>query len=128
MTIFILQVGKEFTSRIDLDRNNWLAPDYFPITCDALPTPPSHRGAIINAFVYVHQTLHKANAKLAKRGSTVMAITPRYAPLPISLYPVNIVCPQGQLLCGMWWVAEFLCFRCFDSRCLFYTLLCWNYK
>ena len=39
---------------------------------------PTHREAVINAFVYVHQTLHQANERLAKRGGRVMAITPRH--------------------------------------------------
>ena len=39
---------------------------------------PSHREAVINAFVYVHQTLHQANERLAKKGGRVMAITPRH--------------------------------------------------
>ncbi|KAG0726862.1 Dynein heavy chain, cytoplasmic [Chionoecetes opilio] len=74
----LFQVGLEFTNRIDLDRMNWSAPDYFPVAYERLPAPPSHRDAIINAFVHVHQTLHRANTRLAKRGSTVMAITPRH--------------------------------------------------
>ncbi|XP_045114160.1 dynein heavy chain, cytoplasmic-like isoform X3 [Portunus trituberculatus] len=74
----LFQVGMEFTHRIDLDRMNWAAPDYFPVAYECLPAPPSHRDAIINAFVHVHQTLHRANTRLAKRGSTVMAITPRH--------------------------------------------------
>jgi len=36
------------------------------------------RDAVINAFVYVHQTLHQANIRLAKRGGRTMAITPRH--------------------------------------------------
>ena len=43
-----------------------------------LPQQPTHRQAIINAFVYVHQTLHQANTRLAKRGSSTMAVTPRH--------------------------------------------------
>lgn len=74
----LFQVGMEFTNRIDLDKMNWTAPDYFPVAYECLPAPPNHRDAIINAFVHVHQTLHRANTRLAKRGSTVMAITPRH--------------------------------------------------
>lgn len=51
---------------------------HFPLAFDGVPVPPSHREAITNAFVYVHQTLHKANARLAKRGGRTMAITPRH--------------------------------------------------
>ncbi|XP_066987022.1 dynein heavy chain, cytoplasmic isoform X2 [Macrobrachium rosenbergii] len=74
----LFQVGKEFTNRIDLEKMNWNPPDYFPIAYENLPIPPTHRDAIINAFVHVHQTLHRANSRLVKRGSTVTAITPRH--------------------------------------------------
>ncbi|XP_026482181.1 dynein heavy chain, cytoplasmic isoform X8 [Ctenocephalides felis] len=74
----LFQVGKEFTSRVDLDRSSWRAPDFFPASCALLPACVSHRDAVVNAFVYVHQTLHKANARLAKRGGRTAAITPRH--------------------------------------------------
>uniref|UniRef100_A0A336KP21 Dynein heavy chain, cytoplasmic n=1 Tax=Culicoides sonorensis TaxID=179676 RepID=A0A336KP21_CULSO len=74
----LFQVGKEFTTRVDLEKPSWQAPDFFPAACDILPQTPNHRDAVINAFVYVHQTLHKANARLAKRGSRTMFITPRH--------------------------------------------------
>lgn len=74
----LFQVGREFTNRVDLDRPNWKAPDFFPSAVTSLPTIPTHRDAVINACVYVHQTLHKANARLAKRGGRTMAITPRH--------------------------------------------------
>jgi len=37
-----------------------------------------HRPAVVNAMVYVHQTLHKANSRAVKRGGRIMAITPRH--------------------------------------------------
>ncbi|XP_071453347.1 dynein heavy chain, cytoplasmic isoform X3 [Hetaerina americana] len=74
----LFQVGKEFTSKVDLDRADWRAPDFFPSAYSALPSSLAHRDAVINAFVYVHQTLHKANARLAKRGGRTMSITPRH--------------------------------------------------
>uniref|UniRef100_T1JGT9 Dynein heavy chain, cytoplasmic n=1 Tax=Strigamia maritima TaxID=126957 RepID=T1JGT9_STRMM len=74
----LYQVGREFTCKLDLERNTYRAPDHFPVAYDGLSLPPRHRDAIINAFVYVHQTLHKANARLAKRGGRTMAITPRH--------------------------------------------------
>ncbi|XP_063237430.1 dynein heavy chain, cytoplasmic isoform X2 [Bacillus rossius redtenbacheri] len=74
----LFQVGREFTSRVDLDRQSWKSPDFFPAPCSALPTTPTHRDAVINACVYVHQTLHQANARLAKRGGRTMFITPRH--------------------------------------------------
>ncbi|XP_046993439.1 dynein heavy chain, cytoplasmic isoform X2 [Schistocerca americana] len=74
----LFQVGREFTNRVDLERPSWKAPDFFPTAYAGLPASPTHRDAVINACVYVHQTLHKANARLAKRGARTMAITPRH--------------------------------------------------
>ena len=59
-------------------RLQYTPPDYLPKVYEDLPMHPSHREAVINAFVYVHQTLHQANSRLAKRGGRVMAITPRH--------------------------------------------------
>uniref|UniRef100_A0A8C5Q446 AAA+ ATPase domain-containing protein n=1 Tax=Leptobrachium leishanense TaxID=445787 RepID=A0A8C5Q446_9ANUR len=74
----LYQVGKEFTSKMDLEKPNYIVPDYMPVVYDKLPQPPSHREAIVNGCVFVHQTLHQANARLAKRGGRTMAITPRH--------------------------------------------------
>lgn len=74
----LYQVGMEFTSRIDLDRPLWTPPDTLPVTNHRLPAHPTHREAVINAFVYVHETLHKANARLTKRGGRTTTITPRH--------------------------------------------------
>ncbi|XP_076178666.1 dynein heavy chain, cytoplasmic isoform X5 [Ptiloglossa arizonensis] len=74
----LFQVGKEFTSRVDLERPLWKSPYFFPSVCSLIPEQPSHRDAVINACVYVHLTLHEANARLIKRGSRTMAITPRH--------------------------------------------------
>ncbi|XP_043279701.1 dynein heavy chain, cytoplasmic isoform X3 [Venturia canescens] len=74
----LFQVGKEFTNRVDLEKPSWKCPDFFPSVCSLIPAQTCHRDAVINACVYVHQTLHKANARLAKRGSRTMAITPRH--------------------------------------------------
>ncbi|KAM9149649.1 LOW QUALITY PROTEIN: cytoplasmic dynein 1 heavy chain 1-like [Pangshura tecta] len=74
----LYQVGKEFTSKMDLEKPNYIVPDYMPVVYDKLPQPSSHREAIVNSCVFVHQTLHQANARLAKRGGRTMAITPRH--------------------------------------------------
>uniref|UniRef100_A0A8C3ASK7 Cytoplasmic dynein 1 heavy chain 1 n=1 Tax=Cyclopterus lumpus TaxID=8103 RepID=A0A8C3ASK7_CYCLU len=74
----LYQVGKEFTSKMDLEKPNYKVPDYMPVVYDKLPQPPSHREAIVNGCVFVHQTLHQANNRLAKRGGHTMAITPRH--------------------------------------------------
>ena len=55
-----------------------MCPDYFPVVFPELAQPPTHRQAIINGFVYIHQTLHQANTTLSKRGGRTMAITPRH--------------------------------------------------
>ena len=73
----VCQVGREFTIRMDLDRASWYPPDSLPVAYDELPNPPTHRDAIVNAFVHVHQSLHRANQRLAKRGQRTTAITPR---------------------------------------------------
>lgn len=72
------QVGREFTCKVDLDNPKYLAPDYLPLAYENLPQPPSHRDVVVNAFVFVHQTLHRANERVAKRGGRTMAITPRH--------------------------------------------------
>ena len=56
----------------------YICPDYFPVVFPELAQPPTHRQAIINGFVYIHQTLHQANVTLSKRGGRTMAITPRH--------------------------------------------------
>lgn len=55
-----------------------MAPDYLPIVYEELSTNPTHRDAVVNAFVFVHQTLHQANTRITKRGGRTMAITPRH--------------------------------------------------
>ncbi|KAI5651457.1 p-loop containing dynein motor region d4 domain-containing protein [Phthorimaea operculella] len=74
----LFQVGKEFTSRMDLDSADYVPPELFPASCGEIGARPSHREAVVNACVYVHQTLHQANARLAKRANRTMAITPRH--------------------------------------------------
>lgn len=75
----LFQVGKEFTSKLDIDRTNYLVSgEHFPVAVPGLQLPPDHRSAIVNAFVYVHQTLHRASSRLAKRGARSITITPRH--------------------------------------------------
>lgn len=62
---------------MDLDSAEYSPPDGFPSACGEVGERPSHREAVVNACVYVHQTLHTANASLAKRANRTMAITPR---------------------------------------------------
>lgn len=70
-------MGKEFTSRMDLESAEYIPPTSFPAACGEVGARPGHREAVVNACVYVHQTLHRANAALAKRANRTMAITPR---------------------------------------------------
>lgn len=75
----LFEVGREFTSKLDIDRPQYKSPDYFSfLAFPDFPVPPSHRQAIVNAFVYVHCTLHKANERVLKRGGRVTTITPRH--------------------------------------------------
>jgi dynein heavy chain 1 len=56
----------------------YIAPENYPIAYPSLPQPPGHRDAVINAFVFVHLSLHQANTHVQKRGGRTMAITPRH--------------------------------------------------
>ncbi len=56
----------------------YMPPGDIQLAYEGVPMPPTHRDAVINGFVYVHQTLHRANARVAKRGGRTMAITPRH--------------------------------------------------
>jgi hypothetical protein len=43
-------VSKEFTLKMDLDRNDWHVPD-FPISVPQLENPTTHREAVNNSMV-----------------------------------------------------------------------------
>ncbi|CAO0793713.1 unnamed protein product [Mucor circinelloides] len=72
------QVGMEFTRTLDLDVPNFAPALNFPIAYRNLPIPPSHREAVVNALVYVHQSLYEINAKLSKRQGRHNYATPRH--------------------------------------------------
>ncbi|KAI7825176.1 dynein heavy chain [Gamsiella multidivaricata] len=72
------QVGQEFTTSLDLDRPHYSPPQNFPVVYRNLPEMPTHRHAITNAFVYVHQSLYEVNAKLSKRNGRRGYVTPRH--------------------------------------------------
>ncbi|CAG8531180.1 10166_t:CDS:10, partial [Acaulospora colombiana] len=72
------QVGMEFTQNLDLDRTSYNPPSQFPTAYRGLPPQPSHRSAVVNAFVYVHQSLYEINAKLSKRQGRYNYVTPRH--------------------------------------------------
>lgn len=73
----LFQVGKQFTAKLDIDRE-YITPERFPFTFNNLPDQPTHRDAINNAFVYVHQTLNKIYERMRKRNQPVTYITPRH--------------------------------------------------
>lgn len=68
----------EFTLRIDLDDPDYVAPSPFPRCCPKTPDEPDSRDAIVNAMVYVHQSVDRANGKLAKRQGRFNYVTPRH--------------------------------------------------
>ncbi|KAF9161045.1 hypothetical protein DFQ26_004928 [Actinomortierella ambigua] len=72
------QVGQEFTTSLDLDRPAYQPPSNFPAVYRGLPMNPTHRHAIVNAFVFVHQSLYEINAKLGKRNGKKVYVTPRH--------------------------------------------------
>uniref|UniRef100_A0A8C4QIF7 AAA+ ATPase domain-containing protein n=1 Tax=Eptatretus burgeri TaxID=7764 RepID=A0A8C4QIF7_EPTBU len=74
----LYQVGKEFTCKLDLEKPDYVAPDFMPVVYGKLPWPPTHRQAIANSFVFVHQTLHQANTRLIKRAGRTVSVTPRH--------------------------------------------------
>jgi len=48
-----------------------------PIVYQNLPMPPTHRDVIVNAMVFVHQSMHKANERETARGAHTVSVTPR---------------------------------------------------
>ncbi|KAI8066635.1 dynein heavy chain [Gongronella butleri] len=72
------QVGSEFTKGCDLDLQTYAPPLTFPIAYRHLSVPPSHREAVVNALVYVHQSLYDINARLSKRQGRHNHVTPRH--------------------------------------------------
>ncbi|KAJ1950138.1 dynein heavy chain, partial [Linderina macrospora] len=74
----LFQVGREFTSSVDLDVAGFIAPDTLPVAYADLELPASHRDTVINAFVAVHKSVRVANARLAKRRGRIAHVTPRH--------------------------------------------------
>ncbi|XP_065684969.1 cytoplasmic dynein 1 heavy chain 1 isoform X1 [Hydra vulgaris] len=73
----LYQVGQSFTSKVDLERSGYKPPDYLPLVYKDLQMPPSHRDVIVNAMVFVHQTLHATNESVSARGGHTVSVTPR---------------------------------------------------
>ncbi|WWC73019.1 uncharacterized protein I206_106984 [Kwoniella pini CBS 10737] len=74
----LYQVGSEFTQTLDLDMASYTPAVPFPAAYRDLALPPSHRQAVINAMVYVHQSMQHVTSKLAKRQGKYNHITPRH--------------------------------------------------
>lgn len=55
---------------MDLEKPNYIVPDYMPVVYDKLPQPPSHREAIVNSCVFVHQTLHQVGHRAGPYGTS----------------------------------------------------------
>ncbi|KAI5123747.1 hypothetical protein M0805_000339 [Coniferiporia weirii] len=72
------QVGAELTHTLDLDLPSYSPPQYFPIAYRHLPMPPTHRAAVVNGLVYVHQSLYQINKKLSRRQGRYNYVTPRH--------------------------------------------------
>lgn len=72
------QVGSEFTLTLDLDAASYAAPAPFPVAYGGLALPPSHRNAVVNAFVHVHKSMYDMNARLARRQGRENVCTPRH--------------------------------------------------
>ncbi|KAL7421138.1 dynein heavy chain [Cryptotrichosporon argae] len=73
----LFQVAYEFTQTLDLESASWAVPSPFPIAYKDLAMPPSHRQAVINAMVFVHQSMQGVTVRLAKRGN-YNHVTPRH--------------------------------------------------
>jgi dynein heavy chain 1, cytosolic len=72
------QVGKELTLKINLEKANYMAPDKFQTRSyiqAASIYAITHREAVIETFVQIHDTLHQANRKLQKKGVRTTTIT-----------------------------------------------------
>lgn len=72
------QVGKEFTIKIDLEKSDYYSPENLKILHDPSITTVTHREAVVNTFVQIHDSLHQANQRLQKKGVRTTTITPRH--------------------------------------------------
>ncbi len=76
------QVGREFTLKIDLEKFDYTVPEAVKLMLESYGHQSSsqltHREAVINTFVQIHNSLHEANQRLQKKGSRTTTITPRH--------------------------------------------------
>jgi len=73
------QVGMEFTKHLDLDLAEYRPPEYFPHVeyLELDNEIPTHRDAVISSLVYIHQTVHGLNERVARQG-LYNYVTPRH--------------------------------------------------
>jgi dynein heavy chain 1 len=74
----LFQVGYEFTQSLDLDLAEYSPPSPFPIAYRDLDSQPNHRSAVVNAMVFVHQSMRVTTQRLAKRQAKYNYVTPRH--------------------------------------------------
>ena len=74
----LFQVGLEYGQTLDLDSTTWCPPGQFPVAYLDAPMPPTHRTAVVNAMVFVHQSVRSIASRLATRQGKYTHITPRH--------------------------------------------------
>jgi dynein heavy chain 1 len=78
----LFQVSTKFTEKVETDRADYQAPMAFPAVVDALRDPShdivTHREAVNNAFVFVHNSARAVTKKMIKRSGISTYITPRH--------------------------------------------------
>lgn len=74
----LYQVGFEFTQTLDLDVPSYAPPQSFPVAYRNLALPPTHRLALVNALVFVHQSIYQVNQRLSRREGRYNHVTPRH--------------------------------------------------
>ncbi|TIC37063.1 hypothetical protein E3Q09_01001 [Wallemia mellicola] len=71
-------VASELTDPLDVDMRDYIPPTPFPSAHPTLQAPITYRGAVVNAFVYIHLSLHEISKRLSKRQGRYNYITPRH--------------------------------------------------
>eukprot|EP01096_Ripella_sp_DP13-Kostka_P011830 TRINITY_DN484_c0_g1_i1.p1 TRINITY_DN484_c0_g1~~TRINITY_DN484_c0_g1_i1.p1 ORF type:complete len:4631 (+),score=2721.08 TRINITY_DN484_c0_g1_i1:206-14098(+) len=74
----LFQVASEFTRNVDIDDLQYRPPNYFPQFTFELPSPITHRDAVISSLVFIHNTIQDANVRLARTQGRQNYVTPRH--------------------------------------------------
>eukprot|EP00051_Salpingoeca_urceolata_P022687 m.374324 g.374324 ORF g.374324 m.374324 type:complete len:4620 (-) comp20005_c1_seq6:68-13927(-) len=72
------QVAQEFLAELPLERADYEPPMDFPRAAKRTPDAPTFKDAVVNACVFVHKSVHKANRSLGKAQGVNSVITPRH--------------------------------------------------